>query len=105
MIDNHPSHHNYEASNGALRPMLEDVILRGAQNCGYTGAAAGVAAANWVVDQKKIVPEKWGRLLQGAWDISHPQGPHPGRSNADEARFRMVITTSIVRRLLQHAGL
>jgi hypothetical protein len=99
------NHHNYEASNAALRPMLEDVLLRVAQKYGYTGAAAGGAAANWMVDQKKVVPEKWGRLLQGAWDTSHPDGPHPGRSNADEARFRMVIITSIVRRLLQHAGL
>ncbi|MEU6350141.1 hypothetical protein ABZ896_12520 [Streptomyces sp. NPDC047072] len=99
------NHHNYEASNGALRPLLEDVILRVAANYGYTGRTAGGAAAHWMVDEKKVVPEKWGRLLQGAWDISHPQGPHPGRSSADEARFRMVIITSITRRLLQHAGL
>ncbi|MFE7522731.1 hypothetical protein [Streptomyces halstedii] len=98
------NHHNYEASNGALRPMLEDVTFRVAQKYGYTGASGG-NAINFMVDQKKVVPEKWGRLMQGAWDISHPDGPHPGRSNADEARFRMVIITSIVRRLLQHAGL
>jgi hypothetical protein len=61
--------------------------------------------ANFMVDQKKAVPEAWGRLLQGAWDMSHPDGPHPGRSSADEARFRMLIITSIVRRLLEHAGL
>lgn len=98
------NHHNYEASNGALRPMFEDVTFRVAQKYGYTGASGG-NAINFMVDQKKVVPEKWGRLMQGAWDISHPEGPHPGRSNADEARFRMLIITSIVRRLLQHAGL
>ncbi|MCT6779851.1 hypothetical protein LXH09_24720 [Streptomyces sp. CS7] len=98
------NHHNYEASNGALRPMLEDVTFRVARKYGYTGASGG-NAINFMVDQKKVVPEKWGRLMQGAWDISHPEGPHPGRSNADEARFRMLIITSIVRRLLQHAGL
>ncbi|MGW0577697.1 hypothetical protein ACWD25_17375 [Streptomyces sp. NPDC002920] len=97
------NHHNYEASNGALRPMLEDVTFRVAQKYGYTGTSGG-NAINFMVDQKKVVPEKWGRLMQGAWDISHPDGPHPGRSNADEARFRMLIITSIVRRLLQHAG-
>ncbi|MER6803290.1 MULTISPECIES: hypothetical protein [Streptomyces] len=98
------NHHNYEASNGALRPMLEDVTFRVAQKYGYTGASGG-NAINFMVDQKKVVPEKWGRLMQGAWGISHPEGPHPGRSSADEARFRMLIITSIVRRLLQHAGL
>ncbi len=98
------NHHNYEASNGALRPMLEDVTFRVAQKYGYTGTSGG-NAITFMVDQKKVVPEKWGRLMQGAWDISHPEGPHPGRSNADEARFRMLIITSIVRRLLQHAGL
>ncbi|MFF7113499.1 hypothetical protein ACFY91_14495 [Streptomyces albogriseolus] len=98
------NHHNYEASNGALRPMLEDVTFRVAQKYGYTGTSGG-NAINFMVDQKKVVPEEWGRLMQGAWGISHPEGPHPGRSSADEARFRMLIITSIVRRLLQHAGL
>lgn len=98
-------HHNYEASNGALRTMLEDVILRIADQNGYTGVAKGGAAVNWMVDQKKVVPKSWGRLLQGAWDISHPEGSHPGRSNADEARFRIVQLTSIARRLLQHVEL
>ncbi|MGW7071819.1 hypothetical protein ACWGII_30860 [Streptomyces sp. NPDC054855] len=101
-IDN-LNHHNYEASNGALRPMLEELILRVAHQHGYLGTQKGGAAVNWMVDQKKVVPESWGRLLQGAWDISHPEGAHPGRSNADEARFRMVLITAIARRLLQHA--
>jgi hypothetical protein len=85
--------------------MLEDVILRVAQKYDYKGTVAGGAAVNWMVDQRKVVPENWGRLLQGAWDTSHPDGPHLGRSNTDEARFRMVMITSIARRLLQHAGL
>lgn len=101
------THHNYEASNASLRPMLEDVLLRVADKYGYTGTPKGGAAVNWMVDQKKVLPVElnWPRLLQGAWDISHPEGAHPGRSSADEARFRMLIITSIVRRLLQHAGL
>lgn len=100
------THHNYEASNAALRPMLEDVILRIAREYGYPGPAKGGNAVNWMVDQTKVVPANlnWPRLLQGAWDISHPQGAHPGRSSADEARFRMLIISSIVRRLLQHTG-
>lgn len=98
------NHHNYEASNGSLRPMLEDVTFRVAQKYGYTDTSGG-NAINFMVDQKKVVPKSWGRLIQGAWDISHPEGPHPGRSDADEARFRMLIITSVVRRLLQHAGL
>ncbi|WP_457029296.1 hypothetical protein [Kitasatospora sp. P5_F3] len=96
-------HHNYEASNGALRPMLEAVILEVANAYAYQGTQKG-GAVNWMVDQKKVVPENWGRLLQGAWDISHPEGAHPGRSNADEARFRMVMITGVTWRPLQHAG-
>jgi hypothetical protein len=102
-IDN-LSHHNYEASNSALRPMLEDVTFRVAQKYGYGGTSGG-NAINFMVDQKQFVPKGWGSLLQGAWAISHGEGSHPGRSDADEARFRMSIITSIVRRLLQHAGI
>ncbi|WP_406228270.1 hypothetical protein [Streptomyces anthocyanicus] len=77
------NHHNYEASNGALRPMLEDVTFRVAQKYGYTGTPGG-NAINFMVDQKKVVPKNWGRLMQGAWDISHPDGP----TLADPTRTR-----------------
>jgi hypothetical protein len=100
-IDN-LNHHNYEASNSALRTMFEDLLLRVANNFGYTGSQKGGAAVNWMVNEKKVVPDNWGDLLKGAWKISHTEGSHPGRSNADEARFRMVILTSVARRLLQH---
>jgi hypothetical protein len=41
-------------------------------------------------------------LLKGIWAMTHTRGPHPGRSDADEARFRMLTITAIARFLLDH---
>jgi hypothetical protein len=71
------NHHNYEASNGALRPMLEDVTSRVAQTDGYMGTSAATPTS-WSTRKKKTVSETWGRLLEGAWDIWRSDGPHPG---------------------------
>jgi hypothetical protein len=97
------ANHNYEAANGQLRTMLEDLFVQVARShAGYTGLPKGGAAVHFMVEEAQLLPKGWGRLLQGAWDLSHAAGSHPGRSSADEARFRMVIFTSLARRLLQH---
>jgi hypothetical protein len=44
-----------------------------------------------------------GLLLKGIWKLGHTRGSHPGRSDADEARFRMVAITAIARFLLNHS--
>jgi hypothetical protein len=43
-----------------------------------------------------------GLLLRGLWQLSHTRGSHPGRSDADEARFRMQVITAAARFLRKH---
>ncbi len=97
-------HHNYEAANGALRTTLEDLVSRLArEHAGYVGQGKpgeGGRAINHMVDMGSLPENDGGLLLKGIWKLVHTRGSHPGRSDAEEARFRMVIITAIARFLL-----
>jgi hypothetical protein len=97
-------HHNYEAANGALRTTLEDLVSRLArEHAGYVGQGKpgeGGRAINHMVDMGSLPENDGGLLLKGIWKLAHTRGSHPGRSDAEEARFRMVIITAIARFLL-----
>jgi hypothetical protein len=96
-------HHNYEAANGQLRTTLEDLVIRLArQNAGYTGPEKGGLAINHMVDGGSLPKDEGGLLLQGIWKLTHTRGSHPGQSDADEARFRMLVITAMARFLLNH---
>jgi hypothetical protein len=99
-------HHNYEAANGQLRTALEDLVTRLArQHTGYVGqgkAGEGGNAINYMVTTGGLPERDGGKLLQGIWQMTHTRGSHPGQSDADEARFRMLIITAIARFLLNH---
>lgn len=41
-----------------------------------------------------------GDMLKGLWAMSHTKGSHPGRSDADETRFRLHAITATARLLL-----
>lgn len=99
-------HHNYETANGALRTTLEDLVTRLARDhTGYIGQGKpgeGGRAINHMVDTGSLAENDGGLLLKGIWKLAHTRGSHPGRSDADEARFRMVVITAIARFLLNH---
>lgn len=40
-------------------------------------------------------------MLRSLWRMCHTNGPHPGLSDADEARFRMQVVTATSRFLLK----
>lgn len=101
-IDNF-TQHNYEAANGALRTMLEAVVMLLAEDhTGYVGggkSGEGGLAINHL--QAGALPENDGGLfLRGLWKMIQTNGPHPGQSNADEARFRLQVGTATARFLL-----
>jgi hypothetical protein len=97
-------HRNYEAANGQLRTALEDLVTRLArQHTSYVGQGKpgeGGNAINHMITTGSLPDRDGGRLLLGIWQMTHTRGSHPGQSDADEARFRMLIITAIARFLL-----
>ena len=97
--------HQYEAANSQLRSMLEELVIRVAvDHTGYrdSGKASqgGLAITHMLGNG---LPDKdLGNALKGIWDLSHTRGSHPGKSDADEARIRMCLLTSVARLLLNH---
>lgn len=97
--------HRYEASNGQLRSMLEELVIRVAEkHTGYvdTGRASQGGRAVSHMLANGLPAEDVGNALKGVWELSHTRGSHPGRSDADEARIRMSLLTSVARLLLNH---
>jgi hypothetical protein len=88
-------HHKFESANGQLRTTLEDLVTRLA---GQTGS--GFANIEHLIKTGKLPENEGGELVRGLWRMSHTKGSHPGRSDADEARFRMQVITAIARFLL-----
>lgn len=104
-------HHKYESANGALRTSLEDLVTRLATDHagfqpelgpnGQPQANQGGRAISHLVDTTKRIPlDDGGMMLRGLWRLSCTNGPHPGRSNADEARSRLQLVTATARLLL-----
>lgn len=100
------TNHKYESANGDLRTTLEDLVIRLAEDCtGYQRlpqASQGNRAITHMVNGGHLPEEDGGMLLRGLWKLSHTNGSHPGRSDADESRFRMQVITATARMLLRH---
>jgi hypothetical protein len=100
------THHKYESANSDLRTALEDLLTRLAED--HTGyqrhpqANQGGAAMNHMIQTGYLPENDGGLMLRGLWKLSHTNGSHPGQSDADEARFRMQVTTAMARFLLRH---
>jgi hypothetical protein len=95
--------HNFESSNSQLRAMMEDLLVRLAQqHCNYSGPPKGGMALNHMVDRGHLPADGEGKLIQGLWKMLHTNGSHPGKSNADEARFRLQTVTAVARLLISH---
>jgi hypothetical protein len=98
--------HKYESANGDLRTTLEDLVTRLAED--HTGyqrqprANQGAAAINHLIHGGHLPERDGGQLLRGLWQMTHTNGPHPGQSDADEARLRMQIITATARFLLRY---
>lgn len=106
---------DHPASNRQLRNMVESLVKHlAADHTGYTDngrSGQGGAAINTLytpggrppaVVGQPLPENDGGRMLHGIWNILHSNGPHPGLSNADEARIRMQLCTALARFLLRH---
>jgi hypothetical protein len=96
--------HDFEAANGQLRAALEDLVVQLAiKHAGFAkpiGQGGGGPAIEHLKATVGLAPDDGGDLLRGLWKMSHTNGSHPGRSDADEARFRLHTVTAIARLLL-----
>lgn len=96
--------HDYEAANSQLRATLEDLVVQLAVS--HTGfvkppnQGGGRQAIDRLKATSNLDARNGGDMLVGLWGMSHSDGPHPGTSNADEARFRVQVITAMARLLL-----
>jgi hypothetical protein len=98
--------HKYGSANGDLRTTLEDLVTRLAgDHAGYSRPAkanTGTEAIRHLVQGGHIPERDGGTMLSGLWRMIQTNGPHPGQTDADEARWRMQMVTATARFLLRH---
>jgi hypothetical protein len=96
--------HDYEAANSQLRAALEDLVVQlAASHTGFVKQPNQGSGGQAIVALKatnNLAARDGGDMLTSLWQMSHTGGSHPGTSNADEARFRMQVTTATARLLL-----
>lgn len=115
-ITNHTSG-NWAASNGQLRSFVEaltdSIAERLEPNCSNL-PAGGWARVEWLANLEPPffledlnewqTVAKTGRsigFIYGVWQRLHPQGPHPGLSDEDDATFRLHLVLPLARLLLR----
>ena len=88
---------NWASANGQLRAFFEDLVCQ----------AAGVPLGNGQVQKAFDALEVAGKLVKGEcefgkalWKLLHANGSHPGLSDQDESRFRLLTLTGYARYLL-----
>jgi hypothetical protein len=95
--------HN-EAANGQLRTALEELVMRLAEDqTSYTRPARagdGSNAIKQLSQSPHLAADDGGDFLKGLWAMTHTKGSHPGKSDADETRFRLHVITATARLLL-----
>lgn len=110
----HFSEQVHPSANAMLRDTIEELVLRlavdyaGYQDNGKAGQGGRAIGALYAqggpprVAGQPLPESDGGRMLRGVWEVLHSNGPHPGLSDADEARIRMQLVTALARFLLKH---
>lgn len=90
---------NWAASNSQLRSFFEDLIANaGSQSSGSTPGTVQQSADHLDQDGRLIRHES--EFIKKLWNMLHARGPHPGLSDEDESRFRLLALTGYARFLL-----
>lgn len=76
----------------------EPVALLGYRRPGWGATCWPVSP--WPFDQGLLPERDGGHFVRGLWQITHTNGPHPGTSDAGEARFRLQALTGAARYLI-----
>lgn len=89
---------NWAAANGQLRSFFEDLIrTAGGRSSGRSGQ---VQASVDQLDRYGHLITDEGGFVKQLWKMLHSNGSHPGLSDEDESRFRLLILTGYARFLL-----
>lgn len=93
-----------EAANSQLRSALEELVMSLAESqTNYlrpSRAGDGSNAIKHLTRTPGLTDDDGGAMLKGLWTMIHTKGPHPGRSDAEETRFRLQVVTAAARLLL-----
>jgi hypothetical protein len=91
-----------ESTNSQLRTALEELVMHLAED--HTSYTRPVRAGDGANAIKSLMHSPsladGGEMLTGLWKMVHTNGSHPGRSSADETRFRLHAITATARLLL-----
>ena len=90
---------NWAAANSQLRSFFEDLIREGAGLASSTTLRVVQQGANQLHQDGRLLPDEREFILK-LWKMLHPRGSHPGLSDKDESRFRLLTLTGYVRFLL-----
>lgn len=89
---------NWAAANGQLRTFFES-LMRTAGGC--TGSTSGqVQAAADALNGEGLLLSDEPQFVKTLWKLLHTSGSHPGLSDQDESRFRLLTLTGYARFLL-----
>lgn len=97
--------HKYGSANGDLRTALEDLVTHLAEDhANYRRPAranTGTDAIGHLLQGGRLAEREGGTMLKGLWQMIQTNGPHPGETDASEARLRMQMVTATARFLLR----
>lgn len=91
---------NWASANAQLRSTLEEVLPAVTEQATGTRPTE-VQAALEKLQKKGLLDGGEFSLAKGLWSMCQSNGSHPGLSDEDEARFRLVSVTAYLRYLLE----
>jgi len=90
---------NWAAANGQLRTFFESLMRTAAGSASGSGSGQVQAAAD-ALDSAGVLLAEESAFVKRLWKLLHPGGSHPGLSDEDESRFRLLTITGYARFLL-----
>jgi hypothetical protein len=91
---------NWASANSQLRAFYED-LLRTAAGIAPGGGSGHVQKAFDALDSAGNLVSGEAQFGKDLWKLLHANGSHPGLSDQDESRFRLLALTGYARYLLQ----
>jgi hypothetical protein len=90
---------NWASANSQLRTFLEDLIPAAAEKVSGSRPKEVQAALDALRKGDILLDDEFG-FAKGLWSLCQPGGSHPGLSDDEEARFRLLTVSSYARFLL-----
>jgi hypothetical protein len=93
----------WAGANAQLRSLLEDLLPRIAEKVAGNRPQEPRAAIDQLRSRGWLVEGEYN-LLRGCWELAQHRGSHPGLSDQDDARFRLILVASHCRFLVARLG-